>query len=99
MPQPGALVLYFPLALLAYTPISYYTDRWMYRRRQRGKAKRGGRKGGTADAAPAAVGGEGAVAMSGPDVRAFTVGPVQENAYIVRSDGAAKRARDRRPRR
>jgi hydroxyacylglutathione hydrolase len=30
--------------------------------------------------------------MSAPDVRAFTVGPVQENAYIVRSDGDAKRA-------
>lgn len=30
--------------------------------------------------------------MSGPEVRAFTVGPVQENAYIVRSDGAAERA-------
>jgi hydroxyacylglutathione hydrolase len=30
--------------------------------------------------------------MSGLDVRAFTVGPVQENAYIVRADGEAKRA-------
>jgi hydroxyacylglutathione hydrolase len=30
--------------------------------------------------------------MSGPDVRAFTVGPVQENSYIVRSDGQATRA-------
>jgi anti-sigma-K factor RskA len=28
---------YFVLALLAYTPISYYTDVWMYRRRQRRK--------------------------------------------------------------
>src|ERR1035441_8952261 len=26
------------------------------------------------------------------DVRAFTVGPVQENAYIIRSDGGGKRA-------
>jgi hydroxyacylglutathione hydrolase len=30
--------------------------------------------------------------MSPLDVRAFTVGPVQENAYIIRSDGEAKRA-------
>ncbi len=36
---PGALVLYFALALLAYTPMSFYTDRWMYRRRMRVKAK------------------------------------------------------------
>lgn len=32
-------VLYFVLALLLYTPISYYTDLWMYRRRQREKQK------------------------------------------------------------
>jgi len=30
--------------------------------------------------------------MSGLDVRAFTVGPVQENSYIVRADGEATRA-------
>jgi hydroxyacylglutathione hydrolase len=30
--------------------------------------------------------------MSGLDVRSFTVGPVQENSYIVRSDAAASRA-------
>jgi glyoxylase-like metal-dependent hydrolase (beta-lactamase superfamily II) len=30
--------------------------------------------------------------MSPPDVRAFTVGPVQENAYIVRADGDATQA-------
>jgi glyoxylase-like metal-dependent hydrolase (beta-lactamase superfamily II) len=30
--------------------------------------------------------------MSSPDVRAFTVGPVQENCYIVRSDAESKRA-------
>jgi hydroxyacylglutathione hydrolase len=29
--------------------------------------------------------------MSGPDVRAFTVGPVQENCYIVRADANASR--------
>lgn len=31
---------YFAFALLAYTPVSYYTDVWMYRRRQRTKQKR-----------------------------------------------------------
>jgi glyoxylase-like metal-dependent hydrolase (beta-lactamase superfamily II) len=30
--------------------------------------------------------------MSSPDVRAFTVGPVQENCYIVRSDAESNRA-------
>ncbi|HEY4450329.1 MAG TPA: MBL fold metallo-hydrolase [Solirubrobacteraceae bacterium] len=30
--------------------------------------------------------------MSPPDVRAFTVGPVQENCYIVRADGDSARA-------
>jgi hydroxyacylglutathione hydrolase len=30
--------------------------------------------------------------MSAPDVRAFTVGPVQENCYIVRADAASARA-------
>ncbi len=30
--------------------------------------------------------------MSGVDVRAFTVGPIQENAYIVRAHSEAKRA-------
>jgi len=30
--------------------------------------------------------------MSGPDVRAFTVGPVQENSYIVRTDADATAA-------
>jgi hypothetical protein len=32
-------VVYFVLALLIYTPISYYTDVWMYRRRQRDKLR------------------------------------------------------------
>jgi hydroxyacylglutathione hydrolase len=30
--------------------------------------------------------------MSGLDVRSFTVGPVQENSYVVRADSEAKRA-------
>jgi hypothetical protein len=42
--SPGLVVLYFALGLLVYTPISYYTDGWIYRRRQRSKAKQGGGK-------------------------------------------------------
>jgi len=34
----------FPIVLLMYVPISYYTDKYMYDRRQRSKAKEGGRK-------------------------------------------------------
>ena len=30
--------------------------------------------------------------MSAPDVRSFTVGPVQENSYIVRPDGGSRSA-------
>ncbi len=42
--KPGQEVAYFALAVIAYTPMSYYTDRWMFRRRQRSKAgKTGGR--------------------------------------------------------
>jgi hypothetical protein len=32
----------FPIVLVIYTLISYYTDRWIYNRRQRSKARRGG---------------------------------------------------------
>jgi Flp pilus assembly protein TadB len=35
-------IKFFPFALLFYTPISYYTDKWVYDRRQRKKAKQGG---------------------------------------------------------
>ena len=34
----------FPVVLLAYMPISYYTDTWMFNRRMRKKAKDGGGK-------------------------------------------------------
>ena len=34
----------FPVVLLAYIPISYYTDTWMFNRRMRKKAKDGGPK-------------------------------------------------------
>jgi hypothetical protein len=32
----------FPVVLVAYTVISYYTDKWVYDRRQRKKASQGG---------------------------------------------------------
>jgi hypothetical protein len=45
----GALqaIVYFVFALLAYTPLSYYTDAWMYRRQQRKKSAAGGGKAAT----------------------------------------------------
>jgi hypothetical protein len=42
--KPGQAFALFPIVLLAYVPISYYTDTWLYKRRMRAKAKRDGRK-------------------------------------------------------
>jgi hypothetical protein len=42
MPKSGSLVALFPIVLVMYTLISYYTDRWVFNRRQRNKAKRAG---------------------------------------------------------
>ncbi|MFI5008700.1 MAG: hypothetical protein ACHQDY_00320 [Solirubrobacterales bacterium] len=50
------VIALFPVVLLLYVPISYYSDMWLYRRRQRNKAKQG--------AKPAQRGGGGKV---GPD--------------------------------
>jgi len=36
----AAAIVYFVVAALAYTPISYYTDLWLYRRNQRTKQGR-----------------------------------------------------------
>jgi hypothetical protein len=43
--KPNEAIKLFPIVLLLYVPISYYTDVWMYKRRMRNKAKRtaGGR--------------------------------------------------------
>jgi hypothetical protein len=35
-------IKFFPFALLFYTPISFYSDKWVYDRRQRKKAREGG---------------------------------------------------------
>jgi hypothetical protein len=43
-PKSGSFVALFPIVLVMYTVISYYTDRWVFNRRQRNKAKRAGGK-------------------------------------------------------
>ena len=73
--KPSQVIALFPIVLLLYVPISYYTDQWIYKRRKRNESAE-----------------REALAMSSPDVRAFTVGAVQENCYIVRADSAATRA-------
>ena len=35
--KPGEAIALFPIVLLAYVPISYYSDMWMFNRRQRRK--------------------------------------------------------------
>jgi hypothetical protein len=41
--KPNEAIELFPIVLIAYVPISYYTDMWLYQRRMRSKAKRTGR--------------------------------------------------------
>ena len=40
--KPAQAIALFPIVLLIYLPISYYTDLWMFRRRQRNRAGRTG---------------------------------------------------------
>jgi hypothetical protein len=40
--KPGQAIALFPVVLALYLPISYYTDQWLYRRRQRNKSGRPG---------------------------------------------------------
>jgi hypothetical protein len=42
--NPAEAFALFPIVLLLYIPISYYTDQWLFKRRQRGKAGRAGGK-------------------------------------------------------
>jgi hypothetical protein len=44
--HPNQAVALFPIVLLAYIPISYYTDLWLFKRRQAAKAKAGAKAGG-----------------------------------------------------
>jgi hypothetical protein len=40
--KPNEAIELFPIVLIAYVPISYYTDMWLYKRRMRSKAKQAG---------------------------------------------------------
>lgn len=40
--QGNQAIALFPIVLIMYVPISYYTDKWIYDRRQRKKAELGG---------------------------------------------------------
>jgi hypothetical protein len=42
--QPNEAIALFPIVLIFYVPISYYTDMWLYNRRMRNKARQGGGK-------------------------------------------------------
>jgi hypothetical protein len=42
IPQANKAIGLFPLVLIGYTLVSYYTDLWMFNRRQRKKAQSGG---------------------------------------------------------
>jgi hypothetical protein len=42
--KPNQAIALFPIVLILYIPISYYTDMWLYNRRMRGKAKQGAPK-------------------------------------------------------
>jgi hypothetical protein len=42
--NPTTAIIYFPLALLLYTPMSYYVDLGMYRRRQRKRLQPGSQR-------------------------------------------------------
>jgi hypothetical protein len=40
--KPNEAIALFPIVLIAYVPISFYTDTWLYKRRMASKAKAGG---------------------------------------------------------
>ncbi len=40
--KPNEAIELFPIVLIAYVPISYYTDTWLFRRRVKSKAKQAG---------------------------------------------------------
>lgn len=40
--KPNEAIALFPIVLLGYVPISYYTDSWLYKRRMASKAKKTG---------------------------------------------------------
>lgn len=40
--KPNEAIALFPIVLIGYVPISYYTDSWLYKRRMASKAKQKG---------------------------------------------------------
>jgi hypothetical protein len=40
--KPNEAIALFPIVLIGYVPISYYTDSWLYKRRMASKAKQTG---------------------------------------------------------
>jgi hypothetical protein len=40
--KPNQVIALFPVVLLLYVPVSFYTDQWMFKRRQRSKSGRSG---------------------------------------------------------
>jgi hypothetical protein len=40
--KPNEAIALFPIVLIAYVPISFYTDMWLYKRKMAGKAKQTG---------------------------------------------------------
>jgi uncharacterized membrane protein YgcG len=51
LPKSNSAIALFPVVLAMYTLISFYTDKWVYNRRQRSRARRGGGSGGGGKAA------------------------------------------------
>jgi hypothetical protein len=43
--KPNEAIALFPIVLIAYVPISYYTDSWLYKRRMASKARQIGKAG------------------------------------------------------
>jgi hypothetical protein len=43
--NPNAAIALFPILIVVYWPVSYYSERWVYNRRQRAKAARPGKGG------------------------------------------------------
>lgn len=41
--HPNQAIALFPIVLIAYIPISYYTDLWLFKRRQAAKARAAGK--------------------------------------------------------
>jgi hypothetical protein len=43
--KPAQAIAVFPIVLVLYVPVSYYTERWTYNRKQRSKARAGSKAG------------------------------------------------------